>query len=96
MRAKKLFQNFLFLIYLPKALNVLCSLSQEPLKHSTCHLFRLLYLAALGFPGGSGVKNTPVSARDLSSIPGLGRSPGEENGNPLQYSCLGNTMNRGA
>ena len=68
MRAKKLLQNFLFLIYLPKALNVLCSLSREPLKHSTCHLFRLLYLAALGFPGGSGVKNTPASVGDAGLI----------------------------
>ena len=45
------------------------------------------------------LKNLPASARDvrnLGSIPGLGRSPGEENGNPLQYSCLGNPMDRGA
>ena len=45
------------------------------------------------------VKNPPVNAgdvRDLSSIPGLGRSPGEGNGNPLQYSCLENPMHRGA
>ena len=35
-------------------------------------------------------------ARDLGLIPGLGRSPGERNGNPLQYSCLGNPMDRGA
>ena len=45
------------------------------------------------------VKNTPSSAgnvRDLGLIPGLGRSPGEGNGNPLQYSCLENPMDRGA
>ena len=45
------------------------------------------------------VKNPPVNAgdtRDAGSIPGLQRSPGEENGNPLQYSCLGNPMDRGA
>ena len=41
----------------------------------------------LGFPGGSVVKNLPVSAGDLGSIPGSGRSPREGNGNPLQYSC---------
>ena len=44
------------------------------------------------------VKNPPASAgdvRDMGSIPGLGRSPGEGNGNPLQYSCLENTMDRG-
>ena len=42
-----------------------------------------------GFPGGSVVKNLPVNAGDAGLIPGLGRSPGERNGNPLQYSCLG-------
>ena len=42
----------------------------------------------LGFPGGSVVKNLPVNAGDSGSIPGLGRSPAEGNGNPLQYSCL--------
>ena len=50
----------------------------------------------LGFPGGSVVKNLPANARDTSSIPGSGRSPGVESGNPLQYSCLGNPMDRGA
>ena len=40
--------------------------------------------------------NLPASAGDASSIPGLGRSPGGENGNPLQYSCLENPMDRGA
>ena len=47
-----------------------------------------------GFPGGSVVKNLPANAGDMGSIPGLGRSPGERNGNPLQYSCLGNPMDR--
>ena len=42
------------------------------------------------------VKNLPANARDVGLICGLGRSPGEENGNPLQYSCLGNLMDRGA
>ena len=41
------------------------------------------------------VKNPPANTGDKGSIPGLGRSPGEENGNPLQYSCLGNPMDRG-
>ena len=45
-----------------------------------------------GFPGGSVVRNPPASAGDLDSIPDLGRSPGEGSGNPVQYSCLGNTM----
>ena len=45
------------------------------------------------------VKNLPTNARDarvVSSVPGLGRSPGEGNGNPLQYSCLENPIDRGA
>ena len=49
-----------------------------------------------GIPGGSVVKNLTASAGDLGSIPGLGRPPGEGNGNPLQYSCLENSMERGA
>ena len=49
-----------------------------------------------GFLGGSGVKNLPANTRDVGLIPGLRRSPGEENGNPLQHSYLGNPMDRGA
>ena len=49
----------------------------------------------LGFPGGSVVKNPPANAGDMGSIPGSGRSPGVGNGNPLQYSCLENSMDRG-
>ena len=41
-------------------------------------------------------KKLPANAGDMGSIPGSGRSPGEVNGNPLQYSCLGNPMDRGA
>ena len=48
----------------------------------------------MGFPGGSAITNLPDNAGDMCSIPGLGRSPGEENGNPLQYSCLENPMDR--
>ena len=50
----------------------------------------------LGFPGGSVVKKPPDNAGDPGSIPELGRSPGEGNGNSLQDSCLGNPMDRGA
>ena len=50
----------------------------------------------LGLPGGSDGKESTCSAGDLGSVPGSGRSPGEGNGNPLQYSCLENSMNRGA
>ena len=48
------------------------------------------------FPGGSEVKASACNAGDLGSVPGLGRSPGEGNGNPLLYSCLENPMDRGA
>ena len=47
------------------------------------------------FPGGSMVKNPPANAGDTGLIHGLGRSPGERNGNPLQYSFLDNSMDRG-
>ena len=53
----------------------------------------------MGFPGGAVVKNLPASAGDTGDVGlilGPGRSPGVENGNPLQYSCLENTMDRGA
>ena len=49
-----------------------------------------------GFPGGSEVKESASNVGDPGSVPGLGRSPGEGNGNPLQYSCLENPMDGGA
>ena len=49
----------------------------------------------MGFLDDSVVKNPPGNAGDAILIPGLGRSPAEENGNPLQYSSLGNSMDRG-
>ena len=55
------------------------------------HLFLLT-----GFPGGSVVKKPRASAENVGSVPGLGSSAGEGNGNPLQYSCLGNSVARGA
>ena len=50
----------------------------------------------MGFPDGSDGKGSVCNAGDPASIPGSGRSPGEGNGNPLQYSCLENPMDRGA
>ena len=50
----------------------------------------------MGFPGGSDGKDSTCNAGDSGSIPGLGRSPGEGSGSPLQYSCLKNSMDRGA
>ena len=55
-----------------------------------------LVCVAPGFPGGSVVKNLPANTGDAGLIPGLGRSPGGGNGNPHQYSCLKNPMDRGA
>ena len=49
-----------------------------------------------GFPGGSDSEGSACNVGDLGSIPGLGRSPGKGNGNPLQYSCLENPMDGGA
>ena len=62
-----------------------------------CISFSLLlfYISLMNFPGGSDGKASAYKAGDLGSIPGLGRSPGEGNGNPLQYSCLENPMDRG-
>ena len=50
----------------------------------------------VGFPGGSDGKEYACNDGDPGLIPGLGRPPGEGNGNPLQYSCLDNSMDRGA
>ena len=62
----------------------------------------IIYCKQEGFPGGSVVKNLPANVRDavdkgdVSLIPELRRSPGGGNGNPLQYSCLENPMDRGS
>ena len=52
--------------------------------------------ASLGFPGGSDSEESACNAGNLGSIPGSERFPGEGNGNPLQYSCLENSMDSGA
>ena len=59
-------------------------------------LFCLVLFGGWGFPGGTVVENPPAIAgdtRDMGSIPGSRRSPGVGNGNPLQYSCLEDSMN---
>ena len=60
------------------------------------YIYCALYFCYWGFPGGSEVKASAYYAGDLGLILGLGRSPGEGNGNPLQYSCLENPMDGGA
>ena len=60
----------------------------------SCLASGLRGLVSVDFPAGSVVKNLHVNVGDVSSIPGSGRSPGEGNGNPLQYSCLGNPIEK--
>ena len=55
----------------------------------------MLYIYTVGFPGGSDDKESACNAGDPGSISGLGRSPADGNGNPLQYSCLENAMDKG-
>ena len=64
------------------------SLEDDTQSHEAFHIW--------GFPSSSNGKQAAYKAGDLGSIPGLGRSPGEGNGYPLQYSCLENPMDRGA
>ena len=59
------------------------------------HIYTYMYICIWGFRGGSDGKESDSNATVLGLIPGLGRSPGKGNGNPLQYSCLENSMNRG-
>ena len=60
--------------------------------HTFAKIKLTVYSCLLGFPGGSDGKASACSVGDLGSIPGMGRSPGEGNGNPLQYSCLENSV----
>ena len=70
---------------------MLTELSYYHIYHKVDHSTRILRC-----PGGSDSKEFAYNAGDLGSIPGLGRSPGKGNGNPLQHSCLENPMDRGA
>ena len=79
--------------YLPPTTS-LC-LSQNNLLQRQPHWYNSS-IYGLAFPGGSVVKNPPANARKAGLIPGSGRSPGEGNGDPLQFSCLENPMDRGA
>ena len=70
-----------------------------PLKKNladVCSREQFYHTLKKGFSGGSDGKESACNAGDLGSIPGLGRFPGEGNGNPFQYSCLENSMDRGA
>ena len=65
-------------------------------KHQVSGLRTAVLRGSLGFPGGSDGKESTCNAGDLGSTPKLGRSSGGQRGNPLQYSCLENPMDRGA
>ena len=75
---------------------MVCGLHIEYLQSSSALLQFVGASASIDFPGASDSKDSACNAGDLGSLPGLGRSPGEGNGNPLQYSCLENPMDRGA
>ena len=66
-----------------------------PLATDQVQVSYLSMLKPFDFPAGSDGKESACNVGDLGSIPGLGRSPGEGNGSPLQYSCLVNSMDRG-
>ena len=59
-------------------------------------VYKYIYIEYGGFPGSSDGKESTCNAGDLGLIPGLGRSPGDGNDNPLQYTCLENFISRGA
>ena len=73
------------------------SMGSHRVRHDWSDLAAAAAWLTLGFPGGSAVKNSPANnVGDSSLILGSGRSPGEGNGNPLQYSCLEDSMDKGA
>ena len=78
------------------SLSGLCHSFSLSFKVCVKHLLDNWALYILGFPGGSDGKKSAFNTRDAGSIPGSGRSPGEGNGYPLQYSCLENSTDRGA
>ena len=80
-----------FFFFLVEKCSTICIFHPFKIFHSNYHL-----LSFMGFPGGSEDKASACNAGDPGSIPGLGRSPGEGNGNPLQYSCQENPVDRGA
>ena len=89
--------SFLVLMYLSD--NILLNNTTNNIFNYVSMYYILLYACVFlytGFPGGSAVENLPANSGDAGSIPGSGRSPGERNGKLLQYSCLGNPMDRGA
>ena len=80
------------------ALPLLCRMNSTKIEmylRGVPEVVGICYMTSVGFPGSSVGKESACNAGDLGSIPGSGRAPGEGNGNPLQYSCLENPMNKG-
>ena len=94
------FLSFIFLNLVHVFLNSLFSFLSDSgftlPEHTSMYFFKEGFTASKGFPGGSDGKESACYAGEPGSIPGLGRSPGEGNSYPFQYSCLENSMERGA
>ena len=89
-------QIYLSILLLQEPINSLCFKSRLDLNFLLLAMESKLYTThSIGFPGSSDGKGSACNAGDPDSIPGLGRYPGEENGYPLKYSCLENSMDRG-
>ena len=80
----------------PKTFSTLTPQGKHPLYCDSSLSLKAIYETDRGFPSGSDGKESTCNAGDPGSSHGSGRSPGEGNGNPLQYPCLGNPMHRGA
>ena len=92
--------KFLIVIYPPTPSPAILFLENKGAKNiylQEKHMYRNIYSSFIyNLPGGSDGKESTCNLGDLGSVPVLGRSPGEGNGNPLQYFCLDNSMDRGA
>ena len=89
-------QIYLSILLLQEPINSVCFKSHLDLNFLLLEMESKLYtIHSIGFPGSSDGKGSAFNAGDPDSIPGVGRYPGEENGYPLKYSCLENSMDRG-